>query len=225
MNDEFDIVIIRKKIKNIYLRVLPPKGVVQVTAPLKMSDDFINSFILSKREWIQKQIQEISQREYLPAHEYKSGEYLYLWGEKHQLEVIFSAGEPEVWMEDNKINLKISSESTIIMRKTVLENWYRNILAIEIKKVLPVCCEKVGKKPLECKIKYMKTRWGTCNIKEKRIWLNLQLVKQPKECLSYVMIHELVHLYERNHNDRFKAYMDEFCPEWRKIKEQLRIER
>jgi len=67
----------------------------------------------------------------------------------------------------------------------------------------------------------MKTRWETCNVKDKRIWLNLQLAKKHHECLEYVVVHELVHLLEKNHNKIFTGYMDEFLPNWRTTKDEL----
>jgi hypothetical protein len=67
----------------------------------------------------------------------------------------------------------------------------------------------------------MKTKWGTCNIRAHRIWLNLELVKKPVHCLEYIVVHEMLHLLERNHNDRFKLLMDKFMPQWRSYREEL----
>jgi predicted metal-dependent hydrolase len=67
----------------------------------------------------------------------------------------------------------------------------------------------------------MKTRWGTCNEQARRIWLNLELVKKPPQCLEYIVVHEMVHLLERHHNERFVAYMDEFMPQWRLFRDEL----
>jgi predicted metal-dependent hydrolase len=70
-------------------------------------------------------------------------------------------------------------------------------------------------------VKQMKTKWGTCNIEKKRIWLNLELAKKPLQCLEYIVVHEMVHLLERKHNDRFMAYLNKFMPRWRSHREEL----
>ena len=79
----------------------------------------------------------------------------------------------------------------------------------------------VGVEVAEWEVKKMKTKWGTCNIEKKRIWINLELAKKPIHCLEYIIVHEMVHLLERYHNDRFKAYMDEFLPNWKSIRDEL----
>ena len=79
----------------------------------------------------------------------------------------------------------------------------------------------VGKSAAEWRIKNMKTKWGTCNIRARRIWLNLQLAKYPVSCLEYIIIHELTHLWERYHNAHFKSLMDKFCPDWRERKKTV----
>ena len=103
--------------------------------------------------------------------------------------------------------------------------FYREEIKKEIEILLEDCIKIVGKRPDEWRVKNMKTRWGTCNVKDKRIWLNLQLAKRPKECLKYVIIHELTHLYVANHGSEFKALMDKFYPNWREIKELLKNEK
>lgn len=220
-----DIIIEKKKIKNMYIRILPPEGQVKVTAPQSVSDKEIEQFVSAKILWISERKREFANNPVVVPKTYETGEKHYLWGEQYRLEVVFSEGENEVWMRDGKIFLKVRKGSSAELRKKLLERWYRDVLALEIRTILPECVAVVGKMPSEWHIKDMKTRWGTCNIQKKRIWLNLQLVKQPKECLKYVVIHELVHLYERSHNEVFKAYMDRFCPNWRSIKKRLRIDR
>lgn len=70
-------------------------------------------------------------------------------------------------------------------------------------------------------VKRMKTKWGTCTIEARRIWLNLELVKKPPRCLEYIIVHEMVHLLECHHNERFVAYMDKFMPQWRLFSDEL----
>ena len=106
-------------------------------------------------------------------------------------------------------------------RQVILDEWYRQRLK-EIVPVLITQYENAMKVQVsEFGIKKVKTRWGTCSIRAKRIWLNLELAKKPIECLEYVVVHELVHILERNHNERFIALMDKYLPKWKFYKEEL----
>lgn len=79
----------------------------------------------------------------------------------------------------------------------------------------------MGKPVAEVRIKRMKTRWGSCNAEAGRIWMNLELIKKPVACLEYVLVHEMVHLHERHHNDRFRQWMDALMPTWRVHRDEL----
>lgn len=117
--------------------------------------------------------------------------------------------------------LQAGQESTSAQREHLLNEWYREQMKQVIPDLLRKCENIVGVQAKEWRIKNMRTKWGTCNIQKKRIWLNLQLVKKSPECLEYIIVHELVHLLERNHNKRFYGYMDCFYPNWRKVRESL----
>ncbi|MEX0608622.1 MAG: SprT-like domain-containing protein [Balneolaceae bacterium] len=112
-------------------------------------------------------------------------------------------------------------ESTKEKRATVLEEWYRAEIKKEISKLISKWEDPMGVSVKEFGVKRMKTRWGTCNIRDRRIWLNLELAKKSPDCLEYVVVHEMVHLLERLHNKRFHNFMDQFFPEWRQIKKKL----
>ena len=117
--------------------------------------------------------------------------------------------------------MQVRPESTPEQREHVLNDWYREQLKSKLPEVVQKCEQVVGVHAYEWKVKNMRTKWGTCNIDRKRIWINLQLAKKTPECLAYVVTHELVHLLERNHNEQFQKYMDTFFPEWRVVKETL----
>jgi len=110
------------------------------------------------------------------------------------------------------------AESSPAEREALLSEWYRRELARAVPPLLARAETIVGKSAAEWRIKNMKTKWGTCNIRARRIWLNLQLAKYPVSCLEYIIIHELTHLWERYHNAHFKSLMDKFCPDWRERK-------
>jgi predicted metal-dependent hydrolase len=119
------------------------------------------------------------------------------------------------------IDLSVRPNSTLEQRQTILNEWYRK----ELKKLIPEIIEKwekkIGVSVAEWQVKQMKTKWGTCNIEEKRIWINLELAKKPIHCLEYIIVHEMIHLIERHHNDRFMALMDKYIPQWKFFKEEL----
>lgn len=215
--DGVNIKLIKKNIKNMYIRINNKDGLIKVSVPKEASKKQIESFILSHIEWIKKNKKKADDtRKYLNFN-YVSGETHYLWGKPYKLQVVYSDDKPSVCFNSNNIILKIKKCSKKEERETALLKWYRNILKNKIADILPECQKITGKSCNEYHIKKMKTRWGSINILYKRVWINLELVKKPPECLKCVIIHELTHLYVRNHGKNFKRYMDKFCPDWRKI--------
>ena len=143
-------------------------------------------------------------------------------GDRYLLNVIYQDGPPQVVIRNKGvIDLIVRSKSDTAGRERVLLSWYRR----ELKQMIPPLIAKweaiMGVQVVEWGVKEMKTRWGTCNPDARRIWLNLELIKKPASCLEYIVVHEMVHLLERQHGDRFVAYMDTFMPQWRQRREEL----
>jgi predicted metal-dependent hydrolase len=115
----------------------------------------------------------------------------------------------------------VRRESSAEHRERVLQHWYRQ----QLKELIPPLLQKwqtaLDVQANEWAIKKMKTKWGACNVKVRRIWLNLELAKKPVQCLEYIIVHELVHLLERHHNDKFLALMNEYLPQWRSRRSEL----
>ena len=219
--EDIPIIIERKNIKNMYLRVLPPNGEVKVSAPQFVSDEDISNFIKSRKEWILKKQELIKNNEIKAPLKYLNGENHYLWGKPYTLQLIKNDKVKDVLVDHDKntIYLPIPKRNTIAKREEILTNFYRKELKNAIPSVLDKCSKIVGKTPSEVKVRKMKN-WGNCNQKGK-ITLNLNLAKKDPICLEYVMIHELCHLIEFNHGKKFKKLMDEYCPNWEKIKKIL----
>lgn len=222
--DDIDVLIVRKKIKNMHLRVYSPEGHVRVAAPMHVSDEMVRRTVVDRIIWIRKQQRRLaSLPEPMPC-EMVSGECHYYLGEACRLEVVERQGKHEVVRENRDLRLYVRADTELAKRVSVLDAWYR----AQIKALLPELIRKwepvMGVEVHEWGIKKMKTRWGTCNISAGRIWLNLELVKRPIECLEYVLVHEMVHLLERYHNRNFRAYMDQFLPGWRVQEEILKSE-
>ena len=215
------VTLYRKNIKNMYLRIKPPKGEVTVSAPLFMPDSDIVEFIKSKKEWILKNQKLIFENKIKAPLKYMNGEKHFLWGEEYTLQLIKNNIKHVLVDEDKKIlYLQVGPRSTIEKRKKALDEFYRSEMKRAYPEVLDKCSKIVGKTPSEVKIRNMKN-WGNCRKQDKRITLNLNLAKKDPICLEYVMIHELCHLIEFNHGKKFKKLMDKFCPNWKEIKKVL----
>lgn len=215
------IEVTQKHIKNINLRVYPPDGEVRVSAPKRISMEKIRMFVTSKLEWIKKQQQRVLTWKRDTPKDIFTQQSCFFQGRQYPLEIIEHNKPAKVVLSDSKITVFISPGTAKGKIEGYLNEWYRR----QLKTVLPGIIgryEKImGVVVEEFRIKRMKTRWGTCNISAKRIWLNLELAKKPPRHLEYVVVHEMVHLLERYHNNRFKAFMDRFLPNWRVLKEEL----
>ena len=216
-----DIEIIKKNIKNMHLSVLPPDGKVRVSAPLSISEEAIELFAISKIGWIKKQIEKFQNQPRQTEREYVSGESHYFFGKRYRMDIRYTNGNSKVEIQGNKMLFTIRPESTIEQRASTLNEWYRKQLRVKLPPLFEKWEEIIGVHANEVKIKDMLTKWGTCNVTDKRIWINLQLAKKPLPCLEYVVVHELVHFKENTHNQYFVLLMDEYLPDWRARKETL----
>lgn len=214
------IEVCKKSIKNMHLYVKPPNGNVTVSAPLSMSDETIERFVRTKVNWIKRQISNFDNQPRQSEREYVSGETLYVWGKQYYLRTEYGNKNVLVLSGDKAI-LTVRKESTTEQRETFVREWYRKLLKSEIARLLPKWEDITGLRASSWQTKYMTTRWGTCNTTTGKIWLNLQLAKKTPECLEYVILHELIHLVEKHHNERFVSLMDKYMPTWREIKTTL----
>lgn len=208
----------KKKIKNMYLKVLPPDGKVHISAPIRITDEAIRKFVISRIDWIVVQQGKIQNQHIREELDYISGEEVYFWGNRYFLEIVYSGTSGNVSIDGGRLILHTRTTSTAKQRENILNSWYRESLKEKIPFYITKWENNIGLKAEGWSIRDMKSRWGTCNIRSKRICLNLQLVKKPPECLEYVVVHELVHLLEGSHNSIFKGFMDQFLPDWRNIK-------
>lgn len=219
---DIPVLVVRKPIKNMHLAVYPPDGRVRVSAPLRITDENIRLAVISRLKWIRKKQATFAAQPRQSAREMVTGESHYIFGQRYRLEVIERQGRHEIVIKNNTtLQLFVKPQTSIQSRKKVLNEWYRQQLKTRIPDLLNQWQPIIGKQASDWGVKKMKTRWGSCNIAARRIWLNLELAKKPIECLEYVLVHELVHLHERHHNDRFKGLMDKFLPQWRSRRDIL----
>lgn len=211
-----------KKIKNIHLAVYPPDGRVHISAPETMKVDSVRLYAISKLSWIRKQKEVVINQDRQTLREYVSGENHYFKGQRFRLKVIYHKDIPKVQIGGKSyIKLYVREGSTVIKRAEILKEWYRK----ELKDILLPLVEKwthiLQVAPKEWEIKQMKTRWGSCNTRTKRILFNLELVKKPPHCIEYIVVHELAHLIERQHNERYISILNTYFPQWEIYKNEL----
>lgn len=211
----------QKDIKNIHLSVYPPNGSVRIAAPNRMDLDTIRVFALNKLKWIKKQQNTFQNQERETARDYLSKESHYFLGKRYLLKVIEHNQIPKVVLKHKTIELYVRPQSSKLKRAEIMEEWYRNELKALVPKLIGKWEEVIGVQSNEFGIKKMRTKWGTCNTSAKRIWLNLELAKKPLQCIEFIIVHELVHLLERSHNEIFVGYMNKFMPKWRLYREEL----
>ncbi|MCL2440926.1 MAG: M48 family metallopeptidase [Treponema sp.] len=210
----------RKNVKNMRLYVKPPDGKAVVTAPLSMAYDEIESFVQAKAGWIKTHVDNYKNIQIKPKQKFVSGETLIVWGEEYILQVK-NGGKNSILLSGEKAVFTVKKGITAEKREKFVREWYRKLLITGIEKFLPKWEKKTGLKAEIWQTKYMKTRWGSCKPKQRKICLNVQLTKSIPQCLEYVILHELVHFIERGHNARFKSLLDKYMPDWREVKKIL----
>jgi predicted metal-dependent hydrolase len=219
---DIKIDLVRKDIKNIHLAVYPPNGRVRLAAPFATNDETIRLFVISKLGWIKRNQRKIEGQERTPQREYKQRESHYFLGKRYLLNIIESTETPKVVLQSKTyIDLYVKPSTPMAKRDKIMTEWYREQLKILALPLIEKWQKIIGVTVQDWQVKQMKTNWGTCNIEKGRIWLNLELAKKTQECLEYIIVHEIVHLLERHHNQRFQLLMSNFLPNWKKLRVEL----
>ncbi|WP_177199873.1 M48 family metallopeptidase [Flexibacter flexilis] len=218
-----EIELLRKNVKTIRLMVRAPRGQVRVTAPMRTPEAVVMNFIESKIAWIRKHQERFAQRQSLVNYEFVSGEKHLIWGREVELKILNNQPVNAAILREDGLYLCFKKQnSTPDDRALLLKHFYQKQAA----QILPDMAAKwqkiIGVKVESFQFKQMKTKWGTCNTRTHRIWLNLELIKLPPVGLEYVLVHELVHLLEASHNARFYALMTQFMPDWKTHQNMLR---
>ena len=214
--------IVRKEIKNLHVGVYPPSGRVRVAVPLRLDDEAVRLAVISRLGWIRRKQAEFEGQVRQSQREFVTGESHYFEGRRYRLDVIERDAPPTVKLLNNTtLELGVRPNSDREAREAVLHRWYRRHLRNQLPPLIAKWGQKLGVTVEDVRIKKMKTLWGSCNTEAKRIWLNLELAKKPSSCLVYILVHEMVHLLERHHNDRFRELMDNFIPQWRTYRDEL----
>ena len=213
--------VVLKDIKHIHLSVYPPNGRVRIAAPSRMRLDTIRVFAISKLGWIKQQQQKLQEQKRETPREYLDRESHYVWGKRYLLKVIEGNAAPSVALQHSRMLLRVRPGTDAKKKRAIVEAWYRQ----QLKKAVPPLIAKweplVGAKVERFFVQRMKTKWGSCNHRARTLRLNTELAKKPRECLEYIVVHEMTHVLEPTHNARFVALMDQCMPQWRFYREQL----
>ncbi|MCH7225113.1 M48 family metallopeptidase [Haloferula sp. A504] len=212
---ELEVEVIRKDIKNVHLSVLPPVGKVRLSAPEHVKIDTLRVYVVSRLQWIRKQQEKLKGQDRETPRDYVERESHYLWGKRYLLTIDEKDEPPKVELTHRQMILQVRPGATQAKREEVLASWYRDRLREAVPPLIARWEPMLGVKVKRFFIQHMKTKWGGCSPERGTVRLNSELAKKPPECLEYLVVHEMVHLLEPTHNDRFLGLMDRFMPNWR----------
>ncbi len=216
-----DVDVNYKNIKNLHIGVYPPLGRVRVAAPLQLDDDSIRLAIIQRLPWIKRQRDRLQSAERQSEREMVTGESHYVWGVRRRLRVVERPGRGHVELDGDRLLLYVAPDADTEARRGLLEAWQRGELQRRIPELIARWEPIVGRQVSRWSIRRMKTKWGSCNRETGHVWFNLELVKKDPLALEYIVVHEIAHLVERNHGDRYVQLMNDSLPDWRARRDQL----
>ena len=210
-----DVDVVYKDIKNLHIGVYPPVGRVRVAAPRRLDETQVRLAVIKRLPWIKRQQRQLQDAARQSPREMISGESHYVWGSRLRLRIVERPGGVHAEVDGNRLVLYLPEGSGLETRERVLQRWQRD----ELRRAVPPLINRwepvIGRSVSHWGIKRMKTKWGSCNRETGSIWINLKLAKKHPQCLEYIVVHEMTHLLERNHGERFTKLMDKFMPDWR----------
>lgn len=218
---EISILLTRKAIKNVHLSVHPPNGRVTLTAPVATRLDVARAYAISRLGWIREQQSKLRNQAREAPRKFVERESHYVWGRRYLLTVVHRETRPFVSLDHRRITLTVRPGSDAQKRADVMHEWHKSLLHDVVPSLIKKWELKLKVKVARYFLQRMKTKWGSCNHKAGRIRLNTELVKKPKDLLEYVIVHEMAHLIEPTHSDRFIAILEDHYPTWREARAEL----
>lgn len=211
----------RKAVKNVHLSVHPPAGHVTLIAPSGTRLEVARAYAISKLGWIRNQRAKLLAQPRETPRQFVERESHYVWGRRYLLSVTEKDAKPSVTLDHRRIRLAVRPGTTLAKRANVIREWQRSLLHQVVPALICKWEAKLGVKVTGYFLQRMKTKWGSCNHRAGNIRLNTELVKKPKDLLEYVVVHEMVHLIEATHNERFVALLQRHYPAWREARAEL----
>lgn len=211
----------RKDIKNVHLGVYPPEGRIRISAPLRMNLESVRAFVVTKVSWIRKQQRKFLGQARESRREYLERESHFVWGRRYLMHVIEDEASPSVELGHNRLTLRVRPDADELKRQSVVDEWYRAELKSAAWPLIHKWQPLMGVQVDRLFVQKMKTKWGSCTPESRSIRLNAYLSRKSPICLEYILVHEMAHLIEKRHNDRFLAMMDQYLPQWRTHRDEL----
>lgn len=218
---DITVQVTRKAIKHVHLSVHPPGGRVTLTAPIATRLDVARAYAVSRLGWIRQQQERLKNQARETPRRFIERESHYLWGRRHLLTVVDRDAKPSVSLDHKRIALTVRPGSSAAKRAEVIHQWHKSLLHAVAPAMIRKWEAKLKVKVADYFLQRMKTRWGSCNARAGHIRLNTELVKKPKDLLEYVIVHEMVHLLEPTHSDRFIGLLQKHYPTWREARAEL----
>jgi predicted metal-dependent hydrolase len=211
----------RKVVKNVHLSVHPPGGRVTLTAPENTRLEVARAYAITRLDWIRRQQQKLRNQARETPRQFVERESHYLWGRRYLLSIEQREVKPSVKVDHRRITLTVRSGSHRPKRQEILHHWHKDLLHQFIRPVIKKWEPKLGVHVHAYYLQRMKTKWGSCNHRDGNIRLNTELVKKPKDLVEYVIVHEMTHLLEPTHNERFISLLTSHFPYWREARAEL----
>lgn len=200
-----------KNIKNVHLTIYPPNARVHVSAPIGMTEEAVRLFLVTKIPWISQRISQILNQSRQTPREYVSGENHYFKGHRYRLKVLYHNAPAKVEIQGNEyIKLYVREGATEERRAEVLREWYRSELKLILHTLITQWEKTLEVTVNKWEVKQMKTLWGSCNHHTRNIIFNLELIKKPLSCIEYIVVHELLHIRVRLHNEEYTALLNHY---------------
>lgn len=216
--------VVRKDIRNLHLSVHPPTGRVTISAPTHLGAEAIRAFAITRLGWIRRHQGKLTAQHRETKREYLDRESHYVWGRRYLLEMSIEDAPPEVLVKARKIVMQVRPGTATARRHALLEGWYRAQIRDEVPDLVAKWERRLGVRVAKIHVQRMRTRWGSCNAPDRAIRLNTDLARKPRQCLEYIVVHEMMHLLVRNHGEAFRKLMDRHLPQWRHLRDVLNSE-
>ncbi|WP_149115005.1 YgjP family zinc-dependent metalloprotease [Limnoglobus roseus] len=210
-----------KSVKHVHLSVHPPAGRVTLVAPRATRPDVARAYAVSKLTWIRAQQARLLAQARETPRQFVERESHYLWGRRYLLSVVERDAKPAVSHDHRRITLSVRPGSDRATRDAVMSRWHRALLHEVVPGLIRKWEPKLKVPVAGYHLQRMRTKWGSCNHRANRIRLNSELGKKPKDLLEYVVVHEMVHLIEPTHSDRFVELLEKHYPPWREARVEL----
>ena len=220
---DINVTVERKWIRSMRLAVYPPDGRVVLRMPMLMPESRAREFLTQKWSWICRARERVLSRPAKPERRYVSGETHYVFGSPCTLQLEYvTSGANSVRREGDTLVMRCRASASEANREALLYAWYREVLRAELDRLVAEWLVRLDEAPITWSMRRMRSMWGNCRARTRRVVFSVELARVPMACVEYVVVHELTHLVVQNHGPAFRALMTRRLPEWQSLRRQLR---